>query len=378
MPVSEVMPQRSALVTMGAVVLFLPIGHRLNGVWIAGQPVRWMARQNRLRNCPGALPAGLPSKDDGEQMQDGKVRITGMMFTRLRATVIAAVMTAATGSLLWAGAAMAAQPVPWQLDMQDPVTPVAERILSFNHFLMVIITAITLFVLALLIYVMVKFNAKANPVPSHNHHNTMLEVAWTVIPVIVLVIIAIPSFKDLYYQYSFPKPDLTIKATGHQWYWSYEYPDVAGVTFDSNMLNDADREKLKAQGIDAPRLLAVDNEIVVPVNKVVHVLTTSQDVIHNWTIPAFGSKTDAVPGRVLATWFQATKPGAYYGPCSELCGANHAYMPIAVRVVSDEVYAKWLEARKAGGKDVDQKAFEVIKQAAVDETKKMSVAQTAP
>jgi cytochrome c oxidase subunit 2 len=211
---------------------------------------------------------------------------------------------------------------------------------------------------------MVKFNSRANPHPSPTHHNTVIEVLWTVVPIIILVIVAIPSFRLLYSQYDFPKPDLTIKAIGNQWYWSYEYPDQDGVAFDSFMLSNADIEKQKASGVLLPRLLAVDNEVVVPVNAVVHVLVTARDVIHNWTVQPFGSKVDAVPGRVTATWFKAREPGVYYGQCSELCGKDHAFMPIAVRVVDKAVFDQWVVLRKAGGGDVDEKARALIRSAA--------------
>ncbi len=248
----------------------------------------------------------------------------------------------------------------YQLGFQDAVTPIAHDIVWFHNIVLWLMVAVTVFVMLLLLYVMIKFNDKANPTPSHFHHNTTLEILWTVIPIAILVFIAIPSFRLLYGQYSYPKADLTIKAIGVQWYWSYEYPDVKGMTFDSYMLADDVTAGMRAKGTDAPRLLAVDNEVVVPVNKVVHILVTAKDVIHNWNIPSFGVKTDAVPGRVTATWFKVERPGIYYGVCSELCGAQHAYMPIAVRVVSDEVYGKWLEIRKAGGKGVDDKARAVI------------------
>ena len=182
-------------------------------------------------------------------------------------------------------------------------------------------------------------------------------------PIVILVLIAVPSFKLLNLQYSYPKADLTIKATGHQWYWSHQYPDQGGFAFDSYMLDDGDRQKLIDKGLQAPRNLAVDNEVVVPVNKVVHVLVTAADVLHNWTIPAFGSKTDAVPGRLTATWFKAEREGVYYGQCSELCGVNHAFMPIAVRVVSQETFDAWVEARKA---DDEDKAHEVLHKAELE------------
>lgn len=241
-----------------------------------------------------------------------------------------------------AGRTLAAegQPEPWQLGMQTAVTPIAEQTNDFHNFLLVITTTIALFVLGLLIYVLFRFNEKANPKPSRNTHNTVLEVVWTVVPVLILVMIAIPSFRLLFAQYNFPNADLTIKAIGNQWSWTYEYPDQGGLTFDSFMLQE---NELKP---GQPRLLSVDNEVVVPLNKNVHVLVTASDVIHNWTVPSFGVKTDAVPGRLVKTWFRAVKTGIYYGQCSELCGQKHAFMPIAVRVVTETEFTEWVERAK--------------------------------
>lgn len=241
-----------------------------------------------------------------------------------------------------AGTTLAAegQPEPWQLGMQTAVTPIAEQTIDFHNFLLVITTAIALFVLGLLIYVLFRFNEKANPKPSRNTHNTILEVVWTVVPVLILVMIAIPSFRLLFAQYNFPNADLTIKAVGNQWSWTYEYPDQDGLTFDSFMLQENELQP------GQPRLLSVDNEVVVPLNKNVHVLVTASDVIHNWTVPSFGVKTDAVPGRLVKTWFRAEKTGIYYGQCSELCGQKHAFMPIAVRVVTESEFAEWVERAK--------------------------------
>ena len=224
------------------------------------------------------------------------------------------------------------QPSPWEMTMQPSASPVMDDIEWFHGFLLWIITAITLFVTALLITVMVKFNAKANPTPSKTTHNTLIEVVWTIVPVLILVGIAIPSFRLLFYQVDVPKADLTVKATGKQWYWTYSYPDNGKFEFDSLMAQDK-----------KPRLLAVDNEMVVPVNKIVRVQTTGADVIHAFAVPAFGIKIDAVPGRLNETWFKATKTGMFYGQCSELCGKDHAFMPIAVRVVSDQEFAAWVE-----------------------------------
>ena len=217
-----------------------------------------------------------------------------------------------------------------------------DQIEGFHHELFYIITAVSLFVLGLLIWIMLKFRASVNVTPSKVHHNTILEVAWTLIPVIILVVIAIPSFKLLYYEAEIPTPDVQIRAIGKQWFWTYEYPGAnAGFAYDSLGLSDADDAKR-----GEPRLLGVDNIMEVPVNKVVEIETTGADVIHSWTIPQFGVKMDAVPGRLNHTWFKATQMGTFYGQCSELCGARHAYMPIEVKVVSDADYADWLAASK--------------------------------
>jgi cytochrome c oxidase subunit 2 len=232
------------------------------------------------------------------------------------------------------------QPTNWQLGFQEAVTPIMQQLTDFHNFLLILCTVVTLFVMGLLIYVALRFNENANPNPSKTSHHTLLEVAWTVVPILILVVIAVPSFRLLFAQYDFPKADLTVKAIGNQWYWTYEYPDQGDLTFDAVMLED---NELKP---GQPRLLATDNEVVVPVNRNIHVLITATDVLHNWTIPAFGVKVDAVPGRVIRTWFRAEKTGVYYGQCSELCGQKHAFMPIAVRVVSDEEFASWLEKAK--------------------------------
>ena len=246
--------------------------------------------------------------------------------------------------LAMAGAALAAggtafaelgQPAPWEITLQESATPVMDNIHWFHNFLLVLITIITLFVLALLIVVVVKFNARANPVPSRTTHNTLIEVAWTLIPVLILVAVAVPSFRLLFLQLDIPKADLTVKATGKQWYWSYSYPDNGKFEFDSLLVQDK-----------KPRLLGVDNEMVVPVNKVIRVQTTGADVIHAFAVPAFGIKIDSIPGRLNETWFKATKTGMFYGQCSELCGKDHAFMPIAVRVVSDQEFATWVEGAK--------------------------------
>lgn len=242
-----------------------------------------------------------------------------------------------SGATAWAGMG---QPSDWQINLQGAATPVMESIHSFNTFVLIIITAIVLFVMVLLAIVMVRFNERANPVPSKTSHNTMIEVAWTVVPVMILVAIAIPSFRLLHLELHIPQPDITVKVTGHQWYWSYEYPDNGGFSFDSLMVAEKDLKP------GQPRLLAVDNEVVVPVNKNVRIQVTAADVIHSFAVPSFGVKIDALPGRLNESWFKATKEGIYYGQCSELCGRDHAFMPIAVRVVSEDAFNQWIAQAK--------------------------------
>jgi cytochrome c oxidase subunit 2 len=305
--------------------------------------------------------------------------------------------------LLGASAAWAAmgQPSPGEMGFQGAASPVADEIHKFYDFVNIIIVAITVFVMLLLLYVMYRFNERANPTPSKVTHHTLLEVAWTVVPILILVAIAIPSFRLLNLQYSYPKADLTLKATGHQWYWQHDYPEL-GIGFDTRMLDEAGLQELKDQNLPAVRNLSVDNEVIVPLNKVVTVLITAapDGVIHNWTIPGFGSKVDAVPGRVTSTWFKPTVEGVFYGQCSELCGKDHAFMPIAVRVVKEEIYASWVdlmkqaaEAGKAAGavpkedkekkkqlnqqkKDLLEKAKGIVRQAALEQAGVRQFAKT--
>ena len=250
---------------------------------------------------------------------------------------------AATAALLalWAVPA-AALPFNYQMGFQPAASDVMQQIEDFHRLLVWIIVAVCVFVLGLLVWIVVRYRAGANAVPSKVHHNTLLEVAWTLIPVIILVFIAVPSFRLLYLEAIIPKPDVTIKAIGKQWFWTYEYPgSAAGFTFDSLGLSDADAKKA-----NKPRLLGTDNAIYVPVNKVIAVDTVGADVIHSWAMPQMGVKMDAVPGRTNHTWFKASQTGVFYGQCSELCGARHAYMPIELHVVSDADYAAWLASSK--------------------------------
>ena len=239
-------------------------------------------------------------------------------------------------------------PQPDQIGMQPAATSIAEDVHHFHNWvLMPIITVITIFVMLLLLWVMFRYNAKRNPVPSKTTHNTMIEVLWTVIPILVLIAISIPSFKLLYKQLDLPKTDLTIRAIGHQWYWSYEYPDNGNFTFDANMIQTADLQPGQL------RLLETDNEVVLPVGKNIRIQITAADVIHAWTVPSFGIKHDAVPGRVNESWFNIDRPGIYYGQCSELCGTAHAFMPIKVRAVTQAEYDAWVAEAQAKFAKVD-------------------------
>ncbi len=241
-------------------------------------------------------------------------------------------------------------PSDWQINLPHSVTPMLDEMKGFNELLLVIIVAIVLFVMGLLAWVMIRYRESANPVPSRLSHNTVLEVLWTIVPVLILVVIAIPSFRLLFRQFDFAKADVVVKATGKQWYWSYEYPD-SKVAFDSYPIDEKD---LKPGQL---RNLSVDNEMVVPVNKVVQVLITGGDVIHQWVVPSFGSRADGIPGRINRTWFVAKEPGIYYGQCSALCGQGHDFMPIAVKVVSDDEFSKWLsDKQKSANLDKNQLA----------------------
>lgn len=239
------------------------------------------------------------------------------------------------GALLLPQMAEAAQPKDWQIGFQPAATSIMENIVGFNNFLLYVVTAITLFVTGLMLYIFVRFNAKANPTPSKTSHNTFIEVVWTVLPIIILVVIAVPSFRLLAYQRTIPDADITVKAVGYQWYWGYEYPDHGNFAFDSLLLEGKERGK-------QPRLLATDTALVLPVDKTVRLLITAADVLHSWTIPAFGVKMDAVPGKINEVWFKVDKVGTYYGQCSEICGIRHAFMPIRVEVVEQAEFTAWV------------------------------------
>jgi cytochrome c oxidase subunit 2 len=264
------------------------------------------------------------------------MRLTQLLTKKPTARVALVLLLAfvMTGAL--AAAAWAEVPRPWELGMQPPATPVKDRLNAFHNELLVIIFLIAAFVMALQLYVIVRFNHRRNPVPSHTSHNPVIEVLWTVVPVLILVIIAIPSFKLMYYMDRVPNPDMTIKVTGHQWYWSYEYPDQKNLAFDSNIIQQAD---LKPGQI---RLLDVDNPLVVPIHTNIRVLVTSTDVIHSWFISSFGVQEYAIIGRLNESWFNVNHEGTYYGECNQICGINHAFMPIKVVALSKEGFQKWL------------------------------------
>jgi len=250
--------------------------------------------------------------------------------------VLALAGVAAVAGLAWAD-----QPRPWQLGMQPPATPVKERIHEFHDELLVIITLITVFVTGLLGYVMFRFSAKRNPVPTRTSHNTVIEVLWTVVPVVILVAIAIPSFKLMYFMDEVPNAEMTIKVTGHQWYWSYEYPDQGSLAFDSNIIQEKDLKP------GQKRLLEVDNPLVVPVDTTIRVQITGTDVLHSWFVPSFGVQEYAVIGRLNESWMKVLHEGTYYGECNQICGVNHAFMPIAVKAVSKADFKNWLvDAKK--------------------------------
>ena len=235
---------------------------------------------------------------------------------------------------------LAEQPKDWQLGFQKTASKSMDDIVWFHDYILLpIIIAISAFVLFLVIYSCIRFRESRNPTASTTTHNTMIEIIWTLVPCVILIAMAVPSFKILYSQDKIPPADVTIKAVGYQWYWGYEYPDE-NIIFDSYMVADEDLQP------GQPRLLTVDNEIFVPVNKVVKVMITANDVLHAWALPSFGVKRDAVPGRINETWFKADRTGTFYGQCSELCGIKHAFMPITVNVVTEEEYKKWLEKAK--------------------------------
>ena len=271
-----------------------------------------------------------------------------IQYSQMRGRVQGLVTALAVVVATIAPAAAAAR--NWQLGFQEAVTPVMRFATTFHNLLLVIIFLITIFVLALLLFVVVRFSEKRNPTPSKTTHNSIIEVLWTAVPVLILVVIAIPSFRLLFLTDQTVDADMTIKAIGRQWYWTYEYPDHGDFAFDAFIVADEDLQPGQL------RLLETDNRLVVPVGKKVRVLTTSSDVLHAWAMPAFGIKMDSVPGRANETWFQVDKPGVYYGQCSELCGAGHGFMPITIEAVSEAAFDAWV----AGARQRFAKADDTI------------------
>ncbi len=286
---------------------------------------------------------------------------------RILLGTIGAVIAAIVGSAHKAAAQAVGLPESGGMGFQEPASPIMEQLVSFHDLLLWLVTGICVLVAGLILWIIIRYNRKANPVPSKTSHNTLIEVLWTAVPVLILVVIAVPSFKLLYAQDQTPPADLVVKAIGSQWYWTYEYPDYDNMSFDAVMLSEkfftdqsAESQAQRAEAVgylqnflnsdktpEIHRLLDTDTRIVVPVGKVVKVLVTASDVIHSWTIPAFGIKVDAVPGRLNEVWFKANEIGTYYGQCSELCGVRHAYMPIVVEAVSQEDFDRWVERAQA-------------------------------
>ena len=261
----------------------------------------------------------------------------------LLAVVAGFVFNLSAAPFAWAqdaAAGVVGAPRPWEMGMQHSYGPIKDRVIDLHNLVLVIITVITVFVGGLLIWVMIRYNAKRNPVPSQTSHNTILEVAWTVIPVLILVVIAIPSFRLIYYQDRTPDPDMTIKVTAHQWYWEYSYPDHGSIDIESRYIHDED---LKPGQL---RLLDVDNQMVIPVGKKIRILTGSTDVIHAFFVPSLGVQRYSIPGRTIETWMQADKVGTFYGECNQICGQDHSRMPIAVRAVSETDFKAWVAQTK--------------------------------
>ena len=265
----------------------------------------------------------------------------------MKTTMMAAIASTVLPAMARAAELPEHGPHPWQINLQPAATPVMEQLESFHTLLLWVIFAIGFFVLGLLLYAAWRFQEKRNPTPSRRSHNTLLEIVWTTVPVLILVIIAIPSFKLLYFMDVTPHTDLTIKATGHQWYWSYDYPDSGKFTFDANLVDDTDLKP------GQPRLLTADNPMVVPVGVNVRLLTTATDVIHDWSMPSFGVKIDAIPGRLNETWFHVNEPGIYYGQCDQLCGINHGYMPIMVKALPQAEFDAWTKQAKQQFAQID-------------------------
>jgi len=281
-------------------------------------------------------------------------------------------LTLSASCLFLAAAGHAAEPIDWQLGLQPAASPSMERITGFHNMLLYVITAICLLVFALLFIVIIRFNSKANPTPARFSHNTLIEVLWTVMPVVALIIIALPSMKMLYYLDRTQEPDMTLKVVGNQWYWSYEYPGYNDISFSSSMIPEDEIDASKGQ----KRLLSVDNPVILPTDTNIQIHVSANDVLHSFAMSAFGVKTDAVPGRLNETWVRITKPGTYYGQCSELCGKDHAYMPIEVIAVPKAEFEAWAEASKDGY--ITYESFKTAQAGAMPESSSDAPADASP
>lgn len=297
--------------------------------------------------------------------------MTRLFTKKVAARALFMLAPALIGSTAFAASAWADGPWRWEIGMQPSATPVKDRLTAFHDELLIIIVLITLFVLGLLLYVIVRFRHERNPVPTRTSHNTVVEMLWTVVPVLVLVIIAIPSFKLMYYMDRVPNPDMTIKVTGHQWYWTYEYPDQSGLSFDSNIIPEADLKP------GQKRLLDVDNPLVVPVDTVIRVYVTGTDVIHSWFVPSFGVQEYAIVGRLNESWMKVERPGVYYGECNQICGINHAFMPIKIEAVSKGDFERWLGDAKKKFAHKDE-GGDAVRVAAASASAATDAAQPAP
>ncbi|MBV8653764.1 MAG: cytochrome c oxidase subunit II [Alphaproteobacteria bacterium] len=296
-------------------------------------------------------------------------RVSG--FRALRIAALAALLVALAAPLGYADSTHVVEPHNWQLGFQEASTPVKERIEWLHNILLVVITCISAFVMVLLVYVMLRFNSRSNPVPSRTAHNTWIEVAWTVVPILILFSIAIPSMKLMFYMDKTQDAQMTIKVTGHQWYWSYEYPDYDNVGFDSNLIPE---DQLKE---GQKRLLDVDNRLVVPVGTNVRVLIIGVDVMHSWFMPSFGVQMYATPGRTNESWFNVEREGVYYGQCNQICGVNHAFMPIVVEAMAKPDFDKWIAAKKAAAHNDKAPAATPTAAAPTTEAPKAAAAETA-
>jgi len=272
--------------------------------------------------------------------------------------------------------ALAYEPKPAGLNFQDAASPNMERLLDFHDMLMIIITLIVVFVLGLLVWVAIRYNKGANPIPAMFTHNVAIEVIWTVIPIVILIIIAIPSFKLLYYLDRTENIDMTLKVTGYQWGWTYNYPDHGIEDYNADMIQDEELAEYIPDN-KGRRLLETYNPIVLPINQNIEILTTATDVIHSWTVPAFGAKKDSVPGRTNTTWFRVTKPGVYFGQCSEICGINHAYMPISVYAVEEDEFNAWVECVKGDKADADFPARACVQDLGLDKYRNRKIEKLA-